>query len=103
MDQDTENLKDKRVRIILLLEALKAGNNALRLEEQITYWCMKYPMLPSFGISEFMINIHEYIKYLAYEYEEDRSFLDHVTRKYCTDQSKCGEVEEVPENTSKWN
>lgn len=102
-NQDSKNLQDKRVLLGLLLEAHKAGRNVERLEGQIKYWKMKYPLKTGFRIDEFDGNMKEYIKSLENEVKEEKEFLDYVVRNYCTDQGKCSPASELSENPSRWN
>ena len=103
MNQSTKNFKVKRIRLKLLLLAHKAYRRAEKLQDQIKYWRMVYPVISSFTISEFYMNMLKYIENLEKEATEEMEFFEHVFRNYCTDQDADGQIGEVSPINSAWH
>lgn len=101
--QFTENLKVKRLRLKMLIKALKARKRADDLFFQVKYYTMLYVNSTKFEMTDFEVEMVAYITHLEYEMNKEREFFKHVFKTYCSNQSTDSQVGELSQNGNSWH
>ena len=98
-----QNLKDKEIKLKLLLRAHEAYRRAEKLHKQVKYFLMVYVPVSGFYVTDFNVNMAKYILSLSEEAEEEMEFLNYVFEHYASDQNKDGQTGEISSVDSSWS